>query len=76
MTGVGRPKNSIRVAVRIRSPPVGGFELRCVEARPAYAGDGQRCGWVTLEEKIILPGATRRSASVEENPNIAEWSKR
>src|SRR6516162_2418073 len=58
--------------VRIRSPPVGGFELRCVEARPAYAVDGQHCGWVTLEEKIILLGrlgGLRRSRKIRISPS-------
>jgi hypothetical protein len=58
--------------VRIRSPPVGGFELRCVEARPAYAVDGQHCGWVTLEEKIILlgrQGGLRRSRKIRISPS-------
>ena len=37
-------------------PPLTGFKLQCVEARPPHGVAGQRCPRATLEEKIILLG--------------------
>jgi hypothetical protein len=79
MTGVGRPKNSIRDAVRIRSPPSedSNFDvLEPVRRAPWLVDAAPGNDQSSLEEKIILPRTTGRSASALTNSNIVESSKR